>query len=110
MTREFWTSGLGMPSEVAKQAAAAEAAGWDGFAIPYASVMAADPFVCLTVAAAATSTIQLGTWVATPASHTPASQAGSIKTVQVESGGRAVLGLGRGDSAHAYIEIGRAHV
>ncbi len=110
MSVEFWTTGLGLPSEVARQAAEAEGRGWDGFAIPYAPTMAPDPYACLVAAAGATSRILLGTWVATPASHTPASQAGSIRTVQAESGGRAVLALGRGDSAHAYVGMAPAPV
>jgi 5,10-methylenetetrahydromethanopterin reductase len=72
--------------------------------------MAPDPYVCLAAAAATTTRLKLGNWVATPASHTPASAAGSIKTVQAVSEGRAVLGLGRGDSALAYLGMAPAPV
>ena len=105
---EFWTTTVGMPAHVARAAQRAEELGWDGIGVPYAPLLAADPYVCLAAAASVTSTLQVGNWVATPASHTPASAAGSIKTVQVVSQGRAVLGLGRGDSALAYLGMAPA--
>ncbi len=107
---EFWTTGLGLPAVIAKAAARAEEQGWDGFGTPYAPTMAPDPYVSLATAAAETSTLQLATWVATPASHTPAAAAGSARTLQAVSGGRAVLGLGRGDSAMAYLGMAPAPV
>lgn len=105
---EFWTSTVGMPSAVADAARKAEGLGWDGIAVPYAPTMVADPYACLTVAALATERIKVGPFVATPASHTPASAAGSIKTVQAVSNGRAVMAVGRGDSALAYIGMAPA--
>lgn len=105
---EFWTTTFGMPAQVARAAQQAEARGWDGLGVPYAPLMVADPYVCMAAAASVTSTLLLGNWVATPASHTPASAAGSIKTVQAVSDGRAVLGLGRGDSALAYLGMAPA--
>jgi 5,10-methylenetetrahydromethanopterin reductase len=107
---EFWTTTVGLPAAVARAAAQAEASGWDGLGLPYAPTMAPDPYVCLAAAAGATQRLKLGNWVATPASHTPASAAGSIKTVQAVSEGRAVLGLGRGDSALAYLGMAPAPV
>lgn len=107
---EFWTTTVGMPGQVAEVAAKMEQRGWDGIGIPYAPLLAPDPYVCLSAMAATTSTIKVGNWVATPASHTPASAAGSIKTVQSVSGGRAVLGLGRGDSALAFLGMAPAPI
>ena len=107
---EFWTTSMGLPPVVAKAAIHAEESGWDGLGVPYAPTMAPDPYVTLAAAAAATSRITVLTWVATPASHTPAAAAGSIKTLQAVSGGRAVLGLGRGDSAMAYLGMAPAPV
>ena len=107
---EIWTTTVGQPSAVARAAAEAEEQGWDGLGLPYAPTMAPDPYVCLAAAAGATRQLKIGTWVATPASHTPASAAGSIKTVQALSDGRAVLGLGRGDSALAYLGMAPAPV
>jgi 5,10-methylenetetrahydromethanopterin reductase len=107
---EIWTTTVGMPAQVARAAAEAEASGWDGIGLPYAPTMAPDPYVCLAAAAGATERLKIGNWVATPASHTPASAAGSIKTVQALSDGRAVFGLGRGDSALAYLGMAPAPV
>jgi 5,10-methylenetetrahydromethanopterin reductase len=59
----------------------------------------ADPFVGLTAAAAATTTLKLGVGVTNPVTRHPAVTACAIASVQVESEGRAVLGIGRGDSA-----------
>ncbi len=107
---EFWTTAMGLPPVVVKAAIQAEERGWDGIGTPYAPTMAPDPYVSLSAVAAETSPIKVVTWVATPASHTPAAAAGSIKTVQAMSGGRAVLGLGRGDSAMAYLGMAPAPV
>ena len=107
---EFWTTSMGLPPVVVKAATAAEEGGWDGIGVPYAPTMAPDPYVVLSTVAAATSRIKVVTWVATPGSHTPAAAAGSIKTVQAVSDGRAVLGLGRGDSAMAYLGMAPAPV
>ena len=107
---EFWTTSLGLPPVVAKAAIRAEERGWDGIGVPYAPTMAPDPYVTLAAAAAATSRIKVVTWVATPGSHTPAAAAGSIRTLQAVSGGRAVLGMGRGDSAMAYLGMAPAPV
>ena len=107
---EFWTTAMGLPPVVVKAAIQAEERGWDGIGTPYAPTMAPDPYVSLSAVAAETSRIKVVTWVATPASHTPAAAAGSIKTVQALSGGRAVLGLGRGDSAMAYLGMAPAPV
>lgn len=105
---EIWTSTVGMPAAVADAARKAESLGWDGIAVPYAPTMVADPYVCLASAAQATERIKVGPFVATPASHTPASAAGSIKTLQAVSEGRAVMAVGRGDSALAYLGMAPA--
>ena len=105
---EFWTTSVGPTDAVVAAAVRAEERGWDGIGTPYAPTMAFDPYVTLSLAARETSRLRVATWVATPASHTPAAAAGSIKTVQALSGGRAVLGLGRGDSAMAYLGMAPA--
>ncbi len=55
---------------------------------------AADPFVTLAELAAKTSRIRLGTSIVNVFSRTPASIAQAIATLDVVSGGRAILGLG----------------
>jgi len=55
---------------------------------------------------AATTRLKLGTGVTNSGTRHPAVTASAIATVQAESGGRAYLGIGRGDSALAH--LGRA--
>ncbi|MEE3328535.1 MAG: LLM class flavin-dependent oxidoreductase [Myxococcota bacterium] len=59
----------------------------------------------LMLAASVTDRIQIGTGVTNPVSRDPAVSASSALGLQVASGGRAVLGIGRGDSSMA--KIGR---
>jgi alkanesulfonate monooxygenase SsuD/methylene tetrahydromethanopterin reductase-like flavin-dependent oxidoreductase (luciferase family) len=51
-----------------------------------------DPWVALSMAAAVTSTIGLGTAVALPAEHDPVTLAKTIASLDHLSGGRVVLG------------------
>jgi 5,10-methylenetetrahydromethanopterin reductase len=62
-----------------------------------------DVFTALGIAAHATSRIKLATAATNPATRHPAVVASAIASVQVESGGRAMLGIARGDSALAYM-------
>jgi 5,10-methylenetetrahydromethanopterin reductase len=54
------------------------------------------------VAAGQTTRIRLGTGVTNPFTHHAAVTAFAIATVHAVSGGRATLGIGRGDSALAH--------
>ena len=83
-----------------------EAAGYDGLLLVDSQNLAGDTYVALTAAALATSTIKLATGVTNPFTRHPAATASAIASVNAESGGRAVLGIGRGDSALAH--LGRA--
>jgi 5,10-methylenetetrahydromethanopterin reductase len=103
---ELWTLGVASPRSVAAAAARAEAAGWDGFAVVDSQNLSGDCYVALAVAAGATERIRLGTGVTNPVTRHPAVTASAIASVQALSGGRAVLGIGRGDSALAH--LGRA--
>jgi probable F420-dependent oxidoreductase len=103
----------------AQAAQAAEAAGFDCFYVPEHTHIPArrealhprtgtqelpddrymrtlDPWVSLSMAAAVTSTIRLGTAVALPAEHDPITLAKTIATLDHLSGGRVVLGAGFG--------------
>jgi 5,10-methylenetetrahydromethanopterin reductase len=100
---EVWTMGVGLPGMAARQAERAEAAGFDGIAMVDSQNLAGDPYVALTVAAHATDRLKLATGVTNPVTRHPAATAAAIATVQGESGGRAVLGIGRGDSALAHL-------
>lgn len=106
MSPEIWSMGVGVPGFAARQAERAEAAGYDGMLVVDSQNLTGDPYVALTAAAHATTRLGLGTGVTNPVTRHPAVTAACIASVQGESGGRAVLGIGRGDSALAH--LGRA--
>jgi 5,10-methylenetetrahydromethanopterin reductase len=107
---ELWTSGVGLPRSTVRQATQAEAEGWDGIGLVDSQNLAGDPFVSLAVAAQATERLRLATAVTNPVTRHPAVMATAIATVQGESGGRAVLGIGRGDSSLAHLGLAPAPV
>src|SRR3954452_20562586 len=100
---EIWTTGIPDPRTVGRHAAAAEAAGWDGFAVVDSQNLTADCWVGLTGAAAATTTIGLGTAVTNPVTRLPALTACASASVHLASGGRVTIGIGRGDSALSHL-------
>jgi 5,10-methylenetetrahydromethanopterin reductase len=102
---KFWTLVNGFPGKSGISAKAAEEHGWDGIWVPDSQNLTGDPYVELTLAARATERLLVKTGVTNPLTRHPAVTAGSIATVQVESGGRAMLGIGRGDSSLAYIGL-----
>src|SRR5258707_4278371 len=105
---EFWTLGGTAISSTAQQAAAIEAEGWDGMLVPDSQALMTDVYVALTAAAIATHTLKLGTGVTNPFTRHPAVAAAAIAGLQELSGGRAVLGIGRGDSALAHLGLAPA--
>ena len=110
MKLELWTSGVGLPHSTVRQARQAEDEGWDGLGLVDSQNLAGDPYVELAMAASTTTTLQLATAVTNPVTRHPAVAATAIATVQGESGGRAVLGIGRGDSALAHLGLSPAPV
>ncbi|MDQ3876094.1 MAG: LLM class flavin-dependent oxidoreductase [Actinomycetota bacterium] len=88
---------------VARLAAEAEAEGWDGILLADSQNLQAEVFVELALAARATDRLRLGTGVTNPLTRHPAVTASAAATLQAESGGRIVLGVGRGDSAVTFI-------
>ena len=107
---EMWTVGVGLPAMAARSAVAAEAAGWDGLAIVDSQNLSGDVYVALAMAARETTALKVATGVTNPYTRHPAVTAGAIATVHGESGGRAVLGIGRGDSALAHLGLSPASV
>ncbi len=103
MTIEFWTSGAGMPDAFARRARRAEDAGFDGVTIVDSQNLSGDCYIGLAIAAGETRRIRLGTGVTNPFTRHAAVTASAIATVHAVSGGRAALGIGRGDSALAHI-------
>ena len=76
-----------------------EELGFDGMGFADTQIIYYDPYVAMGAAARTTTRLRLRTMVSTPVTRHPSVMAASIATVQQESAGRAVLGLGRGDSA-----------
>ena len=80
-----------------------ESAGWDGLYMADTQNLAPDVHVSLALAAAATERMVLATGVTNPVTRHPAVTASAIAAVHAASGGRAVLGIGRGDSSLGYL-------
>ena len=102
---------------IVELAAAAERAGWQGFAFtehpaPTATWLAAgghqslDPFVALSHVAAVTTELQLLTYVAVLPYRNPASLAKSAATVDKLSNGRLILGVGAGYLKAEFFALG----
>lgn len=100
---DFWQVAFPMPGQSENSARRVEAAGWDGLFFPDTQCLAGDIYSAMCLAAKATTTLKVGTSVTNPVTRHPAVTASAIATVQVESEGRAVLGVGRGDSSMGYI-------
>jgi 5,10-methylenetetrahydromethanopterin reductase len=103
---ELWTLTVSSPQRAADFARRAEAAAWAGMAVVDSQHLSGDCYVALALAAAASERLGLATGVTNPLTRHPAVSASAIASIQAVSGGRAVLGIGRGDSALAH--LGRA--
>ena len=96
--------------KTAEYATRAEEAGWHGIGILDNQNLCGDIYVSMALAARATERIQLSTDVTNPVTRHPAVTAGAIASIQEASEGRAVLGIGRGDSALAFVGHAPAYV
>lgn len=105
---DLWTLTVSSPERAVGFARRAERAGWAGMAVVDSQHLSGDSYVALALAAAATERLGLATGVTNPVTRHPAVTASAIASIQRISGGRAVLGIGRGDSALAH--LGRAPV
>ena len=107
MKAEFWRMGATpVPcAEIGRLAREFEASGWDGLAVGEAHGLLPDPYVVLGLAAAATTTLKLGTAVAVPLRH-PLLAADAMATLQGVSGARASFSIGRGDGAMKVLQRG----
>ncbi len=103
---ELWTTGVASARGSARTAQEIEAAGWDGMLVVDSQNLSGDPYVSLALAATATRRTGLGTGVTNSVTRHAAATATAITSVDRVSNGRAVLGIGRGDSALAH--LGRA--
>jgi 5,10-methylenetetrahydromethanopterin reductase len=105
---EVWLHTFSFPGRVVAIARQAEQWGFTGLLVADSQNLNADIWVELGLAAAATSTLHLGPGVTNTVTRHPAVTASAAGTLQAETGGRATLGIGRGDSALA--QIGRRPV
>jgi len=92
-----------VPGVAAEAAKMAEEDGWDGVIFNDTQNISGDPYTAMAVAASMTSTLKLATGVTNPVTRHPSVTASAIAGMQVESSGRATLGIGRGDSALGHI-------
>ncbi len=99
----FWLGTFPLAGRAAELAELAERDGWDGLAFTDSQNLGGDTFSALGIAAHTTTRLLLGTGATNPATRHPAVVASALATIQVESRGRAWLGIARGDSALAYI-------
>jgi 5,10-methylenetetrahydromethanopterin reductase len=83
--------------EVVSLAERAEAAGFDTI-LSSCHYFNRDPFAALVRIAAATETVRVGPGVVNPYETHPVALASRVATLQEESGGRAVFGIGAGDA------------
>ena len=88
-----------IPRRTAALARMAEELGFASIRVPDSQNLAPEVWGQLMLAAQATTTIELGPGVTNSITRDPAVTASAALGLQVESGGRAVCGIGRGDSA-----------
>lgn len=102
---EYWTMGESVPTQVAVAARQAEEDGWDGIVYVDSQNLRPDCFTNMAFALAATTRLKVSPGVTNPLTRHPAVAASSIASLNLESGGRCSYGIGRGDSALAYIGL-----
>ena len=103
---QLWMTTVASARGAQRTAQQVEAAGWDGMLVVDSQNLSGDPYVSLALAATVTKRIGLGTGVTNSVTRHAAATATAITSVNRVSDGRAVLGIGRGDSALAH--LGRA--
>jgi 5,10-methylenetetrahydromethanopterin reductase len=96
---ELWAMRIPEIGTVVAQAERAESLGWDGITFTDSQNLIGDPFVAVALAANATERLRFATGVTNAFTRHPAALANVAVTVQETSGGRFVLGIGRGDTA-----------
>jgi 5,10-methylenetetrahydromethanopterin reductase len=100
---EIWRAGGSNTGATPEVARGVEAEGWDGQMFMDSQSLSADPYAQMGAWAAWTERLLLSPGVTNPFTRNLAVSAASIATIQAISNGRAVYGIGRGDSALAYL-------
>jgi 5,10-methylenetetrahydromethanopterin reductase len=104
---EFYLRSYPVPDGIQEHAAAVEEDGWDGLLFTDTQNLSMDVFGSLYLASSATSRIKLGTAVTNLVTRHPAVVASAFATLHHVSGGRAHIGVGRGDTALELIGVKR---
>src|ERR1700692_579755 len=94
---ELWAMGIPEIPTVVAQAERAERHGWDGLTFTDSQNLVGDPFVAIALAARATERLRFATGVTNAYTRHPAALATVAANVHEESGGRLLIGIGRGD-------------
>jgi len=102
---EFYLRSYPEPDDIQARAAAAEEDGWDGLLLTDTQNLSMDVVGSLHLAASATSRLRLGTAVTNLVTRHPAVVASTYATLHHVSGGRAHVGVGRGDTALELIGV-----
>ena len=105
MSTEFGIVMEASPGYTARLAQQIEALGFDILLCPDTQNLSPDPFSQLALAAQTTTRLKLGTGVTNPVTRDAAVTACALATLQAESQGRVICGIGRGDSSAAHIGI-----
>jgi 5,10-methylenetetrahydromethanopterin reductase len=105
MSTEFGIVMEASPGYTAQLAREIEAMGYEILLCPDTQNLSPDPFSQLALATQTTRTLRLGTGVTNPVTRDVAVTACAFSTLQAESGGRMICGIGRGDSSAAHIGI-----
>jgi 5,10-methylenetetrahydromethanopterin reductase len=100
---EIWRAGGSNTGATPDLARGVEAEGWDGQMFMDSQSLSADPYAQMGAWSAWTQRLKLSPGVTNPFTRNLAVSAASIATIQAISQGRAVYGIGRGDSALAYL-------
>jgi len=100
---EIWRAGGSNTRFDEAAIAALEAEGWDGQMFMDSQSLSADPWVMMGAWAHASQRLLLSPGVTNPLTRNLAVTAASAASLQMVSKGRSVLGIGRGDSALAYL-------
>ena len=107
---EVWTHGVASPRGIRRIATDLEESGWDGLCVVDSQNLSGDAYVALAIAAISTERIGLGTAVTNSVTRLAAATAAGIASVDRASDGRAILGIGRGDSALAHLGLAPARL
>lgn len=96
--------------EIGDLAAEAEQLGFDGVWVADSQSIFRDVYAALTIVADRTSRVHIGTGVTNPVTRHPAVIAGAIASISEHAGGRALLGIGTGETAVELIGRKRATI